>query len=184
MKIGFIGLGIMGGSMAYNTLRAGSDLAVHDIRREATTRHLEEGASWADTPRQVAEASDIVFWERGEVVLTRQAIAAEFVGEVVEIEAPPGSDRDEEGRESRGRGRPRRGREGRGRGDSESQDRPPRDRPPRDRGPQPQAESTPKPSPSFTAPVRSNGDAAQPEGAEKKMSYGRRPKFDKGSGRR
>ena len=61
MKIGFIGLGIMGGSMAYNTLRAGSDLTVHDIRREAATRHLEEGASWADTPRQVAEVSDIVF---------------------------------------------------------------------------------------------------------------------------
>ena len=34
---------------------------VHDIRREAATRHLEAGAAWADTPRQVAEATDIVF---------------------------------------------------------------------------------------------------------------------------
>ena len=61
MKVGFIGLGTMGGSMAYNTLQAGSPPTVHDIRREAATRHLEEGASWADTPRQVAEVSDVVF---------------------------------------------------------------------------------------------------------------------------
>ena len=61
MKIGFIGLGTMGGSMAYNTLQAGFELTVHDLRPEAATRHLEAGATWADTPRQVAEASDIVF---------------------------------------------------------------------------------------------------------------------------
>ena len=60
MKVGFIGLGIMGGSMAYNALQGGHQLVVHDIRREAATRHLEAGAAWADTPRQVAEASDIV----------------------------------------------------------------------------------------------------------------------------
>ena len=61
MKVGFIGLGTMGGSMAYNTLQGGHELVVHDIRREAATPHLEAGATWADTPRQVAEASDIVF---------------------------------------------------------------------------------------------------------------------------
>ena len=60
MKVGFIGLGIMGGSMAYNALQGGHQLVVHDIRREAATRHLEAGAAWADTPRQVAEASDVV----------------------------------------------------------------------------------------------------------------------------
>ena len=61
MKVGFIGLGIMGGSMAYNAIQGGHELVVHDIRREAATRHLEAGAVWADTPRQVAEATDIVF---------------------------------------------------------------------------------------------------------------------------
>ena len=61
MKVGFIGLGTMGGSMAYNALQGGNELVVHDIHREAATRHLEEGAVWADSPRQVAEASDIVF---------------------------------------------------------------------------------------------------------------------------
>ena len=61
MKVGFIGLGTMGSSMAYNILQGGHELVVHDIRREAATRHLEAGATWADTPRQVAEASEIVF---------------------------------------------------------------------------------------------------------------------------
>ena len=61
MRVGFIGLGTMGSSMAYNILQGGHELVVNDIRREAATRHLEAGATWADTPRQVAEASDIVF---------------------------------------------------------------------------------------------------------------------------
>ncbi|MDP6549022.1 MAG: NAD(P)-dependent oxidoreductase [Dehalococcoidia bacterium] len=61
MKVGFIGLGIMGGSMACNALQGGNELVVHEIRRELATRHLEAGAAWADTLRQVAEASDIVF---------------------------------------------------------------------------------------------------------------------------
>ena len=61
MKVGFIGLGTMGGSMAYNTLQGGHELVVHDIRRESATPHLEAGATWADTPRQVAESSDVVF---------------------------------------------------------------------------------------------------------------------------
>ena len=61
MKVGFIGLGTMGGSMAYNTLQGGHELIVNDIRREAATRHLEAGAQWADTPRSVTEACDVVF---------------------------------------------------------------------------------------------------------------------------
>ena len=61
MKVGFIGLGTMGGSMAFNTIQGGHELVVHDIRRESATRHLEAGATWADSPREVAEVSDIVF---------------------------------------------------------------------------------------------------------------------------
>ena len=61
MKVGFIGLGTMGASMAYNCLQSGNEMVVHDIRREAATRHLEAGADWADSPREVAEASEIVF---------------------------------------------------------------------------------------------------------------------------
>ena len=60
MKIGVIGLGTMGGGMAANVLKAGYDLSVHDIRREAATPLLENGASWADTPADLAAECDVV----------------------------------------------------------------------------------------------------------------------------
>ena len=46
--------------MAANVLKAGHDLALHDIRREAATPLLESGARWADTPAELAAACDIV----------------------------------------------------------------------------------------------------------------------------
>jgi 3-hydroxyisobutyrate dehydrogenase len=51
----------MGASMASNVQKAGHELIVNDIRRDAARPHLGSGAKWADTPRQVAEASEIVF---------------------------------------------------------------------------------------------------------------------------
>ena len=61
MKVGFIGLGTMGGHMAYNALNGGNDLVVHDINQAAAARHLEGGAAWVDSPKEVAEQSEIVF---------------------------------------------------------------------------------------------------------------------------
>src|SRR3954447_16359921 len=61
MKIGFIGLGMMGTRMAANLQKAGHDLVVHDLTRQATSKHLNAGATWAETPRAVAETCDIVF---------------------------------------------------------------------------------------------------------------------------
>jgi 3-hydroxyisobutyrate dehydrogenase len=61
MKVGFIGLGTMGSSMALNTLKGGYELVVHDLNRDAAGPHLEAGATWADSPRQVAAASEVVF---------------------------------------------------------------------------------------------------------------------------
>ena len=60
MKVGFIGLGLMGKSMAANLQKAGYELVVHDIKRDAAAPHIKAGAVWADTPRQVAEASEVV----------------------------------------------------------------------------------------------------------------------------
>ncbi len=60
MKVGFIGLGTMGASMAANAQKGGHALVVHDIRRESAARHLAAGAVWADSPRAVAAASDVV----------------------------------------------------------------------------------------------------------------------------
>ncbi len=60
MKVGFIGLGVMGGPMALNLLKAGYDLTVTEIDKAKAQPQLERGAAWADTPRAVAEAVDIV----------------------------------------------------------------------------------------------------------------------------
>ena len=61
MKVGYIGLGAMGGPMALNLLKAGFDLVVNDIDRDKATPQIEAGATWADTPREVAESVDIIF---------------------------------------------------------------------------------------------------------------------------
>jgi 3-hydroxyisobutyrate dehydrogenase len=60
MRIGFIGLGNMGGPMALNLIKAGHELIVHDIRREAAAPHLAAGAKWADSAAAVARQSQIV----------------------------------------------------------------------------------------------------------------------------
>jgi 3-hydroxyisobutyrate dehydrogenase len=61
MKVGFIGLGIMGKSMAANLQKSGHELVVHDLKRDAAAPHIQAGAVWADTPRKVAEATEVVF---------------------------------------------------------------------------------------------------------------------------
>lgn len=61
MKIGFIGLGMMGSGMASNLQKAGHDLVVHDLTRQAASKHLNAGATWADSPRALAEACSVVF---------------------------------------------------------------------------------------------------------------------------
>jgi 3-hydroxyisobutyrate dehydrogenase len=47
--------------MASNLQKAGHDLIVNDLTRQAASKHLNAGAIWADSPRAVAEACDIVF---------------------------------------------------------------------------------------------------------------------------
>jgi 3-hydroxyisobutyrate dehydrogenase len=61
MRIGFVGLGTMGKHMAANLQRAGHQLAVHDVRREAAEGHLAAGATWAATPREAATGAEVVF---------------------------------------------------------------------------------------------------------------------------
>ena len=61
MKVGFIGLGMMGSSMARNLLEGGYELVVHDIDRNAAASHVEAGAVWVDSPREVAEGCEVVF---------------------------------------------------------------------------------------------------------------------------
>ncbi|MFQ5860143.1 MAG: NAD(P)-dependent oxidoreductase [Dehalococcoidia bacterium] len=60
MRVGFIGLGKMGSGMSANVLKAGYPLTVYDIREEAAQPLLRKGATWAGSPRAVAQASDVV----------------------------------------------------------------------------------------------------------------------------
>src|SRR5438045_8475365 len=61
MQVGFIGLATMGASLASNLQRAGHHLIINDIRPDSGAAHLAAGAVWADTPRAVAQASEVVF---------------------------------------------------------------------------------------------------------------------------
>jgi 3-hydroxyisobutyrate dehydrogenase len=61
MKVGFIGIGTMGGSMALNVRKAGHDVAVNDMRESAAGPHLKAGCTWANSAREAAEGADVVF---------------------------------------------------------------------------------------------------------------------------
>ena len=59
-RIGFIGIGLMGRPMTKNLLKAGYDLTVHDINREAVKEVLGLGAKEASSPKEVAESVDAI----------------------------------------------------------------------------------------------------------------------------
>ncbi|HEY2990443.1 MAG TPA: NAD(P)-dependent oxidoreductase [Candidatus Binatia bacterium] len=58
--LGFIGTGGMGGGMAANLIKAGHRLVINDLRREVTRNLENQGAEFKDSPRAVAEASEVV----------------------------------------------------------------------------------------------------------------------------
>ena len=60
MKIGFIGLGLMGKPMARNLARAGAELFIHNRSQAVVGELTAEGMIAPGTPRKVAEAADIV----------------------------------------------------------------------------------------------------------------------------
>ena len=59
-KVGFIGLGIMGGPMAKNLIEAGRELVLYNRTREKAEDLAGDGATVAGSPKEVAEQSDIV----------------------------------------------------------------------------------------------------------------------------
>lgn len=58
--VGFIGLGVMGASMAAHLMDGGYDLIVYNRTRIKAEPLLSRGARWADTPAEVAAQSDVV----------------------------------------------------------------------------------------------------------------------------
>ena len=61
MKLGFIGLGIMGKPMAKNLLKAGYELNICDINEEAVKEVEQAGGVACGTSKEVAQGSDIIF---------------------------------------------------------------------------------------------------------------------------
>lgn len=59
-KVGFIGLGNVGGKLAGSLLRNAVDLTVRDLDKAIAQPFLEAGAKWADSPREMAQNVDIV----------------------------------------------------------------------------------------------------------------------------
>ena len=60
MKIGFIGLGNVGGKLAGNLLNNGFDLTVRDLDKNLAQPFLDRGAAWAESPAELVSKVDIV----------------------------------------------------------------------------------------------------------------------------
>ena len=61
-RIGFVGLGVMGGGIAGRLLDAGHEVTGYNrTRGKAAAARSTRGMAWAETPREAAERSDIVF---------------------------------------------------------------------------------------------------------------------------
>src|SRR5438876_10623052 len=61
MKIGFIGLGIMGSRMAANLQKHHHSLVVFNRTREKAEPLIAEGAEWADSPAVLARQVEVIF---------------------------------------------------------------------------------------------------------------------------
>jgi len=60
-RVGWIGTGVMGSSMCGHVLSKGYAVTVHSRSRERAVSLLERGAAWAESPKAVAERSDVLF---------------------------------------------------------------------------------------------------------------------------
>jgi 2-hydroxy-3-oxopropionate reductase len=61
LKVGYIGLGLMGKSIARNILKAGFPVVVHNRSRAAVDELVGEGATAANSPAEVASQVDVIF---------------------------------------------------------------------------------------------------------------------------
>ena len=61
MNVGFVGLGNLGNYLAASLIRAGHPVTITDLDKAAGDKLVAAGATWADSAKAVAEASDVVF---------------------------------------------------------------------------------------------------------------------------
>lgn len=76
-RLGWIGTGVMGSSMCGHLLEAGFSIAVNSRTRAKAEGLRRRGARWSETPREVAESSDVIFTMVGFPADVRSAILAE-----------------------------------------------------------------------------------------------------------
>src|SRR5262249_2775163 len=60
-RIGWVGTGVMGRWMCQHLMSKGYSATVYTRSREKAKALLDAGAAWADTPKAVAERSDVIF---------------------------------------------------------------------------------------------------------------------------
>src|SRR4051794_36333891 len=60
-RLGWIGTGVMGANMSGHLLDKGFDVTVYNRTRKRAEPLLAKGAHWADSPRAVAQATDVIF---------------------------------------------------------------------------------------------------------------------------
>jgi 3-hydroxyisobutyrate dehydrogenase len=60
-KIGWIGTGVMGSSMCGNVIDAGYKVSVYNRTKSKALNLIDKGAVWKNSPREVAQSSDVIF---------------------------------------------------------------------------------------------------------------------------
>jgi 3-hydroxyisobutyrate dehydrogenase len=86
MRYGYIGLGNLGGHLAMSLIRKGFDVTVFDLDRKLGERHIEAGATWANTPKELSEGVDHVF-----TCLPSPSISEKVLGQILEGLKPGGT---------------------------------------------------------------------------------------------
>lgn len=56
MRVGFVGLGNVGGKLAGSVVRNGHELVVHDLDRNAAESFISAGATWAESPADLTQS--------------------------------------------------------------------------------------------------------------------------------
>ena len=77
MKIGFIGIGVMGEAMATHLLKAGHELYIYNRTKSKAERIMALGAKWCDNVKEVAQSAEIVFT----IIGVPADVEAVFLGE-------------------------------------------------------------------------------------------------------
>jgi 3-hydroxyisobutyrate dehydrogenase len=76
-RIGWIGTGVMGSSMAGHLVEAGHQVEVFNRTRARASDVVERGATWRDSPRELAGDADVVFLMLGYPVDVRETVLGE-----------------------------------------------------------------------------------------------------------